>query len=79
MAGALHDEFPDSYRRCDNCRGTGVVRCRSCDGEGWVVGPDRYLYAGRIGRRFGMKVCTSCHGGGGRTCGLCVSGSVRRA
>jgi hypothetical protein len=76
MSGPLHEEFPDRYEARARCAGSGTIRCRGCDGKGSVVGPDYYFRAGRIGRRFGLKVCTRCHGRGTLRCGVCVSGSI---
>lgn len=78
MAGRLHERFPDDYEPCTRCRGTAEIDCRACDGKGTVFGIDRYLYAGTIGRRVGLKVCGTCHGRGKQTCGICLSGSVLR-
>jgi hypothetical protein len=72
-------DYPDRYDRCDRCRGGGQVDCHHCNGRGSVVGPDWYMYAGRIGRRFGLKRCSSCHGSGKQRCGICISGSIRKA
>jgi hypothetical protein len=73
-----HEEFPDRYDPCTRCGGTGEIRCRTCNGTGSVVGPDRYVIGGRMGRRFGLKVCTDCRGRGTRNCGVCMSGSVHK-
>jgi hypothetical protein len=72
----LHEEDPDHYEPCWRCNATGEIRCRNCDGTGSVVGPDRYVIGGRIGRRFGSKVCTYCRGKGTMSCGICTSGSL---
>jgi hypothetical protein len=79
MPGALHDQFPDEYERCERCGGTGEIRCHWCSGSGTTVGPDRYLYGRTIGRRFGLKRCSYCNGRGTQRCRLCTLGSVRRA
>lgn len=76
MSHPLWIEYPDRYNRCDKCKGTGQVDCRWCDGKGTVVGPDHYLYARTIGRRFGLKRCSTCCGSGKQRCGLCISGSI---
>jgi len=69
---------PELYTKCQRCAGSGEIDCRSCDGKGWVVGPDWYLYGRTIGRRFGLKACTLCRGSGKWRCGVCSSGSVPR-
>ena len=73
----VHD--PEHYSKCGRCRGTGQIDCLWCNGNGGVVGPDRYIIGGRIGRRFGLKVCDLCRGSGKISCGICSSGSVRKA
>jgi hypothetical protein len=78
MTLPLWAEQPDNYDRCDRCRGTGEIDCRWCEGKGTVVGPDRYVVGRTIGRRFGLKRCSYCHGRGTQRCGLCDSGSLRR-
>jgi hypothetical protein len=77
MSGPLWLEYPERYNRCDRCRGTGEIDCPSCEGRGGVVGPDYYMYAGTIGRRFGLKHCRTCLGRGKLSCGICNSGSIR--
>ncbi len=72
-------EHPDRYERCARCAGRGGIDCPACNGSGSVVGPDRYLYARTIGRRFGLKVCTTCNGRGKLRCGICDAGSVRKS
>ena len=67
---------PEHNTQCQRCAGRGEIACRACDGRGSVVGPDRYLYGRTIGRRFGLKVCSLCHGSGRWRCGVCSSGSV---
>lgn len=76
MSLSLWIECSDRYERCNKCNGTGEVDCRWCDGKGMVVGPDHYLYARIIGRRFGLKRCDTCRGRGTQRCGLCISGSI---
>jgi hypothetical protein len=78
MSDPLWKSLPDSYVRCERCDGTGDIPCRWCDGQGTTVGYDRYLYGRTIGKRFGLKRCTYCHGRGTQRCGLCILGSVER-
>lgn len=78
MADPLWKTLPEMYVRCERCQGTGDVACHWCNGSGSTVGPDRYLYGRRIGRRFGLKRCAYCGGRGTRRCGMCIGGSVER-
>jgi hypothetical protein len=78
MADPLWKTLPETYARCERCRGTGNIACRWCDGRGSTVGPDPYLYGRTIGRRFGLKRCGYCGGRGTQRCGLCIGGSVRK-
>jgi hypothetical protein len=76
MSPPLHEEYPERYEKCWRCSGSGRIPCRACDGNGSVVGPDRYVIGGRMGRRFGLKVCTMCRGKGTMSCGICNEGSL---
>lgn len=47
---------------CNECKGSGGVKCPNCDGKGKV-------YTGMF--RTNTEECKLCHGSGRKKCGVC--------
>lgn len=73
--------YPDSFKMCERCVGTGKVRCTFCSGSGGrnETRDDRD-YEGRPISRTEWVSCGSCSGTGGGPCTSCGgSGSIQKS
>jgi DnaJ-class molecular chaperone len=61
-----------NFKKCENCHGTGEVRCNNCEGKGYnLIRRSGYDSSGSYSSEQEKERCTTCHGSGNKMCTTC--------